>query len=261
MVAVVKTPNLTAGGATQRPGYEAAAEAIADLIKAPGLRPGDRLPTERALGERLGVSRTVVREAIKVLSTMGLVRARQGSGLYVASEPRPFATVAFNLAMPVDPEHMLSLFEFRCNLEMQAARLAAERITLRELHVVEDALALHRRMVLAGEMEQFSTSYEGAGLPNPDGMFHEGIAAATHNHFFVTTVSSIHRLQSRAVALVLSRAPGSYSIAADQHEAILDAVRRGRPDDAAAAMEAHVLTVRTTYQQEMRRLLNGDPGD
>ena len=261
MVAVVKTPTLTAGGATQRPGYEAAAEAIAELIRTAGLQPGERLPTERALGEQLGVSRTVVREAVKVLTTMGLVRARQGSGLYVAREPRPFATVAFNMAMPVDPEHMLSLFEFRRNLETEAARLAAERVTPRELCIIEEALALHRRMVQSGEIEQTSNSYDGVGHVNPDSMFHEGVAAATHNQFFVTTVSSIHRLQSRAVALVLSRAPGSYSIAADQHEAILDAIRRGRPDDAALAMEAHVLTVRTTYQQEMRRLLNGDPGD
>jgi DNA-binding FadR family transcriptional regulator len=242
-------PSAGVAGAAQRPGYQTAAGKIAELIRTAGLRPGDRLPTERDLGAQLGVSRTVVREAIKVLTTAGLVRARHGSGLYVAEESIPFVTTALNFALPADPEHILNLFEFRCTLETQTARLAAERITPRELHALEESIALQWRM-LDGYQPEAGEEAE------PDAAFHRGIAAATHNDFFTVTVSSIFRLQGRAIALVLTGAPGSFRVAAEQHGAILEAIRRGRPEEAARAMEIHVQTVRAAYQHEVRRLLN-----
>ena len=255
MDAVVKPLVARPTGASQRPGYETVAAKIAELISSSGLQPGDRLSTERELGEQLGVSRTVVREAIKVLTTTGLVRARQGSGLYVASEPRPFATAALNFALPVDPEHMVNLFEFRSTLERQSARLAAERITPRELRALEEKVALLWR-VLEGNQQG------GAGAVELDGEFHRGVAAATHNHFFEETVSSLYRLQHQAIELVLSGAPGSYSASAEQHGAILDAIRQGQAEAAAAAMETHLQTVRKAYQQEVRRvLINSVPAE
>src|SRR5690242_15518255 len=84
-------------GSIYRPGYETIATKISELIGASGLRPGDRLPTEQALSEQLGVSRTMVREAVKLLSAAGVVRARRGSGLFVDGAARPFTTAAINL--------------------------------------------------------------------------------------------------------------------------------------------------------------------
>ncbi len=233
----------------QRPGYETAAAAITDLIRAGGLRPGDRLPTERALGARLGVSRTVIREAVRVLVATGLVRARQGSGLYVAGESYPFTSAALNLTLPVDPEHILSLFEFRSAVETQTARLAAERITPRELRTLEEQIALLRRVL-------DSSGHEETDAVDLDGKFHLGVAAATHNHFFKETVAGLFQLQRRAIRLVLSGAPGSYRVAAEQHEAIFEAIRQGQPDVAASAMHTHLYTVRMAYEQEVRKLLN-----
>ncbi len=232
-----------------RPGYETIATKIAELISTAGLRPGDRLPTERALGEQLGVSRTVVREAVKILTASGMVRARQGSGLYVADRPRPFEIAAIDLSMPVDPEHMLGLFEFRRTLEMQTARLAAERITPRELRRLEEIVDAHRRAAEAGQDDWLSA---------PDVEFHNGIAAAARNPFFVSSVATVHRLQGRAIELLIATVPGSLLVAAEQHRAIFDAIHAGRPDAAATAMETHVQTVMTSYQQEMRRRMLGD---
>jgi len=234
----------TVADGASRPGYETAATKIAEFIRASGLRPGDRLPTERALGAQLGVSRTVVREAIKVLAATGLVRARQGSGLYVAAQPHPFATAAIDLSMPVDPEHMSSLFEFRRALETQTARLAAERITPRALRRLEEAVAAHRREAEAEPDNRFA---------DPDMDFHRGIAEATHNPFFVSSVTTVFQLHARAIDMLIASTPGSVLVAADQHAAIYDAIRAGRPEAAAAAMEAHVQTVVTSYQREMRR--------
>jgi len=236
---------------TSRPGYETAATKIAEFIRASGLRPGDRLPTERALGEQLEVSRTVVREAIKVLVATGLVRTRQGSGLYVAAQPHPFEIAAIDLSMPVDPEHVRGLFEFRLTLETQTARLAAERITPRELRGLEQTVAAYRQVVEHGARPgQPDESHD------PDTAFHTGIAAATHNPFFTASVTTIHHLQGRAISLLIATVPGSLLVAADQHEAIYDAIHNGQPDNAAAAMGIHIDTVIAGYQQEVRRLLN-----
>src|SRR5690242_15234870 len=69
-----------------RPGYELVAEDILQLIADMRLQPGDRMPTENQLASRLGTSRTVVREAVKILSALGRVRAQKGRGLFVAND-------------------------------------------------------------------------------------------------------------------------------------------------------------------------------
>ena len=66
-----------------RPGYERVAEQILELIADSGLRPGDRMPTENDLAARVGTSRTVVREAVKILSAIGRVSVQKGRGLFV----------------------------------------------------------------------------------------------------------------------------------------------------------------------------------
>src|SRR5579859_5053362 len=109
-----------------RPAYETAASKITALISSTGLKPGDRLPTEHELSEQLGVSRTVVREAVKVLVATGLVYTRRGSGLYVANKAPSLATTMLDSLTPADPTQVISLYEFRIMLEPQAARLAAE---------------------------------------------------------------------------------------------------------------------------------------
>src|SRR5450759_4500025 len=76
-----------AGEGGYRPGYEVAAERILQFIAESGMRPGGRLPTGLEFARQLSVSRTVTREAIKILSAIGRVRAHRGRGLYVADEP------------------------------------------------------------------------------------------------------------------------------------------------------------------------------
>lgn len=231
------------------PGYEWAASQISGMIVDAGLRPGDRLPTERALAERLGVSRTIVREAVRVLSASGMVRARQGSGIYVARATAPFASAAIDLSMPVDPEHMLSLFEFRRTLESEAARLAAERIAPRQLRDLEEEAASTARHASADQRTEFTRA---------DQRLHSGIAEATRNPFLLQSVTTVYRLQGWAMELLIAGAPGSFQVAAEQHAAIVAAIRAGDPDAAAASARIHVETVRAAYQLEVRRRLAGD---
>ena len=196
-----KVPSTDEGTIAQyRPQYEIVSQKIVEFIDQAGLKPGDRLPTEQGLGEQLGVSRNIVREAIKFLTATGLVAARKGVGVYVAGKPRLIASPALNLSMQVDPEHIQALFDFRCMQEMLTARLATEQITLVELRELEKIVVTNHRYANAGEWEPFLAS---------DDDFHRAIAQATHNPFFVETVSSVLQLQRWAIRVVTGGAPGS----------------------------------------------------
>ena len=82
-----------------RPSYEQVATQIATMIQQERLSPGAKLLTERQLGEKFEVSRNTVREALKVLSTAGLVRVKQGSGVYVSAPTHPFVSAHIALDM------------------------------------------------------------------------------------------------------------------------------------------------------------------
>src|SRR5215469_3628766 len=169
-----------------RPAYETIAGKITELITSADLKPGDRLPTEHELSEQLGVSRTVVREAVKVLVATGLVYTRRGSGLYVANKASaPHMTVLDSL-VPADPSQVISLYEFRLMLEPQAARLAAERITPHELRELREVVALNWQSAKNQQRQQWSES---------DAAFHRVIAGATHNPFLATTIAASTRAQ------------------------------------------------------------------
>ena len=232
-----------------KPAYEVAATKIVEFITASNLKPGERLPTERALGEQLGVSRTVVREAIKLLTATGIVRTHQGSGLYVHNEPRPFATAAINLSMSVDPQDVQSLFEFRITLETKTAYLAAERITPREIQVLQETVELNRKNAEAGHTEQFHASDEA---------FHRGIAEATRNPFFASAVTTATGLLEWVTIVVTGGTPGSLLVAAEQHADILRAIQSGQSDEAANTMQLHIETTMANYQQAVRKRLMSD---
>jgi GntR family transcriptional repressor for pyruvate dehydrogenase complex len=232
-----------------RPRYEIAAEKIVEFISNTGLKPGDRLPTEQRLGEQLGMSRGIVREAIKYLTATGLVAARKGVGVYVAGKPRMAAMPAIHLSMTVDPEHIQSLFDFRCMQEMLTARLATERITLAELRDLDKILAANRQYA---ETEEWSLFLES------DDNFHLSIARATHNPFLVETIANILHLQRWAVRVMTGGAPGSLLTSVKQHEALFNAIKDGQPIEATQLIKTHIESVLAAYRQEERRRLMAD---
>jgi DNA-binding FadR family transcriptional regulator len=231
-----------------RPQYERIAELIVEYIGTHHLHAGDRLPTEQEFAEQFGVSRTIVRDAIKMLTPSGLVRPRRGSGIFVGEETSLSANSSLNLARLVPPERVAELFEFRCVQEMQTARLAAQRVSVAELRALEQSLAANRAAAAAEDWDTFLRS---------DDEFHHGIALAAHNVFFVETVDSIMRLQRWAIRVLTGGAPGSLQMSVEQHTAIFHAIRDGSPDRAAEAARVHVESVFAAYQQEARRRLLG----
>ncbi len=231
-----------------RPGYEVVAAKIAERITSTQLQPGDRLATEQELSEQMGVSRTVIREAVKLLSATGRIRTRKGSGIYVGDRSQTRATAIIDLSMSVDPKDISSLFEFRVMLESQTVQLAIERITVREMHALQKAVQKNQQAAAASNLEQFHES---------DIAFHQSIATATHNPFLISAVSTTLQLMSWAVDISSGGTPGSLLQAADQHAHLFSAIQIGQIEDATKLIRVHMETVQTTYEQEVRRRILG----
>ncbi|NUR29993.1 MAG: FadR family transcriptional regulator [Catenulispora sp.] len=233
-----------------RPGYEVVAEQILQLIADSRLRPGDRMPTENELAAHVGASRTVVREAIKILSAIGRVRAQKGRGLYVADDEGMLGSARWGgFFMPTDLDHVYMLFEFRRVQETAASRLAATRATPAELRAIETAAQLCEEGYLTGQSASFDSG---------DDAFHLGIATASHNPFLLAAVREARRLQRQSSTIGLHGAIGSHAAEAiREHAAIYAAIRDGDPEAAAEATAVHLDKTLEDYRREIQRRVFG----
>ncbi|WP_037680204.1 FadR/GntR family transcriptional regulator [Streptomyces griseus] len=233
-----------------RPGYEIVAEQILEYIAESRLVAGDRLPTENDLAQTLNTSRAVVREAVKILSALGRVRAHKGRGLFVADDEGMLITSRWGgFFRPVDLDHVLMLFEFRRVQEMAASSLAATRATPSELRTVEVAMQQCRHGFVHGQVDVFNQA---------DDDFHAAVATASHNTFLVNAVRDARRLQRQSSAIGIHQTLGENTEAAvEEHEAIYRAIRDGRPDEAAEATAVHLDRTLEDYRREIQRRLFG----
>lgn len=215
---------------------------LSEQIVAGKLPPRTRLPTERALMETYGVSRTVVREAIAALRAEGLVETRQGSGAFVARDltKRPFR---------IDPEglksigQVLDVMELRLCVEEEAAGLAAERRSkadLTRLRRINRAMA----KVIA----------KGDPAVDLDFDLHAAIGAATGNPNFLSFLDFIGRIiiPRRSILIDKQGASDRDSYLARilrEHEAIIDAIAAGDAAAARRAMRAHLTQGRERYRR------------
>lgn len=229
-----------------RPGYEIVAGRILEYISDRGLLPGDRLPTEQQLCEVLDVSRSVVREAVKVLSAFGRISVRKGAGLFVADEQRFDSTPGLDF-QPSNLDHMAMMFQYRLTVETEAARCAAERASPAEVMAVRNAA---QRCVDAAAREDFA-SFRAA-----DDEFHRSIGAAAHNMFISSAVDQVTQLKRQVLTIGLrGRASGSLGAAADEHVHIADAISAGEPQRAVEAMATHIQIARSQFQQTIKSRL------
>ena len=232
-----------------RPRYEVVAGQILDLISEQAMRPGDRLPTEKDLAVLLATSRTVVRDAVKILSASGRVSAQKGRGLYVADgESMIGAAWRGGFFEPTNLDHIFMLFEFRRVQETQASRLAARRASPSELREIEGAVRACRHGHASGDNSEFDRG---------DDAFHLGVAAASHNFFLVSAVREARMLQRRASVIGLRGLGGHAAAAVGEHEAIYRAIRDGDPEAAAQATSVHLDNTLEDYRREIQRRVFG----
>lgn len=218
--------------------YEQVLERIRAHAAEKSLSAGDRLPSERELAARLGVSRTSVKQALVVLEAQGLIDIRHGGGAYLTTGQLDAAQVGTTQAEDAQVEELVErrhrlpeVFEAREALETKLAELAAQRRTKTDLETIEDALAYMNAEIKRGE-----PGIEG------DRRFHEAVTAAAKSELLAEFMNSIATqiAESRNESL---RQPGRPSRSLTQHHKIAEAIRMSDPKAAAAAMRRHVQTV------------------
>jgi len=201
-------------------------------IDAGALRPGDRLPTEQRLAEAHGVSRTVVREAVHQLRSRGLVRSRQGSGVYVTAAPSGEA-FTLDLALIDSIDDVLRVREVRRALEAETAALAAERASRAQVAALRKALRAIDR-----------SAAEGQDGVEEDLAFHRLLAEAAGNPHFGRLLEFLEQYTKEAMRVTrrndASRADFVEAVRIE-HAAIVDAIAAG---DAALARRRAVQHMR-----------------
>lgn len=194
------------------------------------MRPGEKLPTEHFLAKALGVSRSVVREAIAHLRNEGLVETRQGVGAFVTEpQARPIRIGQDDLA---DRQSFRDLFQLRVPLEIEAAALAALHHTAEDLARIDETLA---RMSGAEKWTE-----EGIVA---DLAFHRAVAAATGNEYFSIFIGFIAERINLAINTARATAvlEEIVEVTIDEHLAVRDAIASRDPKQAREAMKMHLL--------------------
>lgn len=217
------------------------AEMMLEPILSRKLQVGDRLPSERELGEQFNVSRTVVREAVRSLVAKGVIEVRSGSGLRVAAVDAAAVSESMSLYMRGAPLDFEKVHEVRTLLEVHIAGVAAERATAEDVAWLR---GVHERMRReAGDVESAARD---------DLEFHRTIARATQNDLYLLLMDSIGSslIDIRRENL----GSGSTPTTIGQHEAVLECIAAHDPGGARAAMAAHLEGVARWWREHAVRV-------
>jgi GntR family transcriptional repressor for pyruvate dehydrogenase complex len=219
------------------------AERLAAQIETGSLPPGARLPAEPALEQQFGVSRTVVREAVSRLKSLGLLVSRQGSGVFVNAR-LPYAPLNFDASHSDSREAVVQMAEVRRALEAEVAALAAQRRTAADVRRLRQAVAALDKAVQAG----------GDGVEE-DLRFHRALADAAHNPFLIGTLDYLAQFMRGAIGVTRAhearRADFTAQVRAE-HAAVVTAIERGDVRHARQAAARHM-------DNAIRRIQEADP--
>jgi len=212
----------------------AVTQQIEKLILRGILRPGERLPSEREMSERLGVSRPSLREAIAGLQDKGLLTSRAGAGIFVADVlGNAFSDALVQLFADHDEAHF-DYISFRRDLEGMAAERAARLGSDTDLKVVQ---------TLLDKMERAHEKPDPEEEAQLDAAFHLSIIEASHNVIMLHMMRSMFQLLREGVFYnrqVMFRQRSVRDTLLDQHRAINAALQARDPGAARAAVEAHL---------------------
>jgi GntR family transcriptional repressor for pyruvate dehydrogenase complex len=217
--------------------------ALLHLMESGDLGVGDQLPTEKALAQKHGVSRPVVREAIARLAASGQLRTEHGKGSFVLGG---HGLEQLRLVPITSIDDLLAWQELRLGIEQEAARLAATRHSHDDL---AEIVRLHEVMV----NDTQSDGYGG----DTDHAFHVAIAAAAHNRAILDAQKALGRHIKGWISAVLHvessniRKRQQYRIS--EHEAIVSAIRERNPERASQALRSHIENGRTRFLTRLSR--------
>lgn len=222
--------------------YKKIIQSLMTYIEENKLKPGDRLPSERALAELLDVSRTTVKEAISVLEANGIIHIRQGVGIFLAASNTEQFQKDISEILVNQKGRFQEMIELRQAIEGDAAYYAAKRITIKQKEKLSNAY------------EELSLA-ESAGITTiiEDLNFHLAISEASNNnllHEVMKLISSrmeVFLIQNRAKTVA-----GTEQIVnvTSEHSRIYESIMDGKPDLAKQAMWDHLHSIKIRHEHE-----------
>ena len=211
---------------------------VRDLLTKGDCKPGDRLPAERELAQRIGVSRPSVRAGLQALAAMGVVESRRGSGTYISTGPLVLSSGPLQLLAILHGIPRTEIYEARRILEGRTARLAGERAAGEALAEISEEV-----------MGMFASTADAQAFLLHDIRFHRAVARASGNlvlSALVEMVSAIfyeHRKETAGRDRDLR-------VSAEQHRRIYQAIRDRDPDAAEREMDAHLQAALERMEKE-----------
>ncbi len=221
---------------------------ISDAIIGGALAPGDRLPPERELAGQFGVSRTVVRDAVKTLAGRGVLQVRRGAGIFVTTGEENMIGHLDTLSnvLPVQGAGLKDLFDIRRVLEAQGAEWAARRRSPHHLELLRKILD-----------EAYSQPEDPRVLSEKDARFHVAIAEASRNLVLVRVMLTLLDLLATARRETL-HIPGRAKRSLEEHERVLGEIEVRNPEGARWAMLAHLRSVEMAIPPNVETSREGD---
>jgi GntR family transcriptional repressor for pyruvate dehydrogenase complex len=216
---------------------EQAMARLIGMVRSGQLAPGDRLPPQRELTGLLGLSYTVVREAIRGLASMGIVEIHHGKGVFVKSVSTEMLIEPETLFFLLEKEAFVQAIEVRRILEVECLALAAERATEEDLATLREHL------------EKMKTHCHGPDALRYSGEFHLALARASHNQVLASIMQSFIRLIDQASTQIAKAVPESVAMEYPQHRELYEAVAMRDPAEARRRMRIHV----DTAEQHLRK--------
>ena len=211
---------------------------VSALIKTSQLKAGDRLPPERELAKHLGVSRPSLRAGLRAMSSMGVLKSRQGAGTFVADGPPMLDSEPLRLLAALHGFSFNHMFEARSILEVGAAGLAAEHATGEQLATLADEIA-----------EMYANLNDPQQYLVHDICFHRAVAAASNNPTLVTLVEMVSAVMYERRRETIERAH-DFSESLELHQQVYRAIRARQPEEARAAMREHIIRAQQAFALE-----------
>ena len=219
-------------------------------------KPGDRLPSERELAQQFGVSRTVIREAIRVLVAKDMLVVQPGSGTRIRNPTTQTASQSITLLLRMGQPSLNyeKIFEVRRLLEVEIAGLAAQRRTNEDLTKMETILQemetiLQQTLGFQEERDLYSKA---------DVAFHTALACATQNELFSVLLDSVVEVMLHVRRMGFN-VPGSIEHGREYHRRIFEQVKAGNEAEARRAMAEHLVISEDIFRRALAIYADRNP--
>ena len=211
------------------------ADQLTEMISKRRFQPGDKLPNELELAEELQISRTTLREALRILSTRGLVEARRGIGTFVTQSK---SIHAYYDLLKIQNTNVTTkeLYEMRLMFEPQAAYYACLRASDEELETI----------FRYGELDEQMIQRQDPLWDESEQKFHNSIASATHNQFITALLPIFNRAIHQGIILA-NESPEVSEMTLHDHRVLMDYLRERNPEGAKTAMYLHIINTMRAF--------------